>query len=116
MHPTTAQPPSAYGAVMSLSASCVWRVQADLVNALDAQLGPPVDSYVNGTQTWLTEDGPGGVALEWRLHPVAEYRLAALRAAVCWVMQESVLFSATLGENLALASPGASGQKHVSRW
>ena len=63
-----------YGAVMSLSASCVWHVQADLVNALDAQLGPPVDSYVNGTQTWLTEDGPGGVALEWRLHPVAEYR------------------------------------------
>ena len=74
MHPTTAQPPSAYGAVMSLSATCVWRVHADLVNALDAQLGPPVDSYVNGTQTWLTEDGPGGVALEWRLHPVAEYR------------------------------------------
>ena len=60
---------------MSLSASCVWRVQADLVLALDAQLGPPVDSYVNGTQTWLTEDGPGGVALEWRLHPVAEYRV-----------------------------------------
>jgi hypothetical protein len=63
--------------VVSLSATCVWRVDAYLVTALDAQLGPPVDSYLNGTQTWLTEDGPGGVALEWRLHPVAGYRLPA---------------------------------------
>jgi hypothetical protein len=62
---------------MSLSATCVWHVQAELVLALDAQLGPPVDSYVNGTQTWLTDDGPGGVALEWRLHPVAGYRAPA---------------------------------------
>jgi hypothetical protein len=29
---------------------------------------------VNGTQTWLTDDEPGDVTLEWRLHPVAEYR------------------------------------------
>ena len=42
--------------------------------ALDEQLGPPVDGYVNGTQTWLTDDGPGGATLEWRLHPVAGYR------------------------------------------
>ena len=41
---------------------------------LDEHLGPPVDSYVNGTQTWLTDDGPGGATLEWRLHPVASYR------------------------------------------
>ena len=34
----------------------------------------PVDSYVNGTQTWLSDDGPGGMTLEWRLHPVAGYR------------------------------------------
>ena len=39
--------------------------------ALDEQLGPPVDGYVNGTQTWLTDDGPAGRPLEWRLHPVA---------------------------------------------
>ncbi|MBV8950879.1 MAG: hypothetical protein JOZ99_08390, partial [Actinobacteria bacterium] len=38
------------------------------------RLGPPVDSYVNGSQTWLTDDGPGGATLEWRLHPVARYR------------------------------------------
>ena len=59
---------------MSLSATCVWTLDAALVLALDAELGPPVDSYLNGTQTWLTENGPGGIALEWRLHPVAEYR------------------------------------------
>ena len=27
---------------------------------------------MNGSQTWFTET-PGGVALEWRLHPVAGY-------------------------------------------
>src|SRR5262249_52633116 len=43
----------------------------ELIDALDAQLGPPVDGYVNGTQTWLTDTGPAGITLEWRLHPVA---------------------------------------------
>jgi hypothetical protein len=52
----------------------VWRVDPSLVLALDEHFGPPVDSYVNGTQTWLTDDGPAGVTLEWRLHPVAGYR------------------------------------------
>ena len=45
--------------------------------ALDERLGAPVDSYVNGTQTWLTDDGPGGITLEWRLHPVESYRAPA---------------------------------------
>jgi hypothetical protein len=57
----------------SRTASAVWLVDAELVGALDACLGPPVDSYLNGSQTWLTPDGPGGVELEWRLHPVAAY-------------------------------------------
>ncbi len=43
--------------------------------ALDERLGPPVDSYLNGSQTWLADVGPGEVALEFRLHPVAGYRL-----------------------------------------
>jgi hypothetical protein len=60
---------------MTLSATCVWHVDGRLVLALDATLGPPVDSYVNGSQTWLAEDGPNGITLEWRLHPVAEYQL-----------------------------------------
>ena len=54
-------------------ATTVWRITPELVHALDAQLGPPVDGFVNGTQTWLTDTGPGAVTLEWRLHPVAGY-------------------------------------------
>jgi hypothetical protein len=61
---------------MARTATCVWRVDASLVLMLDERLGPPIDSYLNGSQTWLGDDGPAGVALEWRLHPVAGYRLA----------------------------------------
>jgi hypothetical protein len=42
--------------------------------ALDARFGEPVDAYVNGSQVWLRDDGPGGTTLEWRLHPVAGFR------------------------------------------
>jgi hypothetical protein len=55
--------------------AALWRVDPELVTALDERLGLPVDSYVNGSQTWLTDDGPRGETLEWRLHPVAGYRL-----------------------------------------
>jgi hypothetical protein len=55
-------------------ATTVWRVSPELIEAIDARLGPPVDGYVNGTQTWLTDSGPGGATVEWRLHPVAGYR------------------------------------------
>lgn len=58
----------------SRAATAVWLVDAELVASLDAQLGPPIDSYLNGSQTWLTPDGPGNVELEWRLHPVAGYQ------------------------------------------
>jgi hypothetical protein len=58
---------------MSL-ATTVWRISPQLVLALDGQLGAPVDSYVNGSQTWFTEV-EGGSVLEWRLHPTAGYRL-----------------------------------------
>jgi len=53
--------------------TCIWRIRPEVVRALDERLGPPLDSYVNGSQTWLTEDGPGDTTLEWRLHPVAAY-------------------------------------------
>ena len=53
-------------------ATTVWTISPELVLALDESLGLPVDSYVNGSQTWLVEDGP--LTLEWRLHPVAGYR------------------------------------------
>jgi hypothetical protein len=53
-------------------ATTVWTISPELVLALDERLGLPVDSYVNGSQTWIVEDGP--LTLEWRLHPVAGYR------------------------------------------
>jgi hypothetical protein len=55
--------------------TAVWTLDAELIGLLDEHLGPPIDSYLNGSQTWLTPDGPGGVELEWRLHPVAAYRI-----------------------------------------
>ena len=56
-----------------LVATCVWRLSPELVMALDARFGEPVDAYVNGSQVWLRDDGPGGAVLEWRLHPVPGY-------------------------------------------
>jgi hypothetical protein len=75
----------------------VWRVDAALVLALDAQLGSPVDSYVNGTQTWLTDDGPGGETLEWRLHPVARYR--APHAMSHYDVWEQVVAALAVGDD-----------------
>lgn len=67
-----------YGAaVASLVPSCVWRVTSELIVALDERFGDPVDCYVNGSQTWLRDDGPGNEAIEWRLHPVPGYATPA---------------------------------------
>jgi hypothetical protein len=60
-----------------LTPTCVWRATPEVVVALDGRFGEPVDAYVNGSQVWLREDGPGGVVLEWRLHPVPGYRRPA---------------------------------------
>ncbi len=51
------------------TAAALWRISPELVLAMDADLGVPVDSYVNGSQTWFT----GEPVLEWRLHPVRGY-------------------------------------------
>jgi hypothetical protein len=56
-----------------LVAAGVWRARPDVIVALDDRFGEPVDAYVNGSQVWLRDDGPGGETLEWRLHPVAGY-------------------------------------------
>ena len=53
--------------------TCVWRLTPDLVVALDERFGEPTDAYVNGSQVWLRDDGPGGSTIEWRLHPVPGY-------------------------------------------
>ena len=58
---------------MGLVPSCVWRATPELIIALDDRFGEPVDAYVNGSQVWIREDGPGGVAVEWRLHPIAGF-------------------------------------------
>jgi len=57
-----------------LVASCVWDATPELIVTLDERFGESTDAYVNGSQVWLRDDGPGGVALEWRLHPVAGYQ------------------------------------------
>lgn len=55
------------------TATCVWRLTDELVLALHHRLGAPVDSYANGSQTWLRADGPGGMPIEWRLHPQPDF-------------------------------------------
>ena len=61
----------------ALVPTCVWRLTPELVVALDDRFGEPTDAYVNGSQVWLRDDGPGGIALEWRLHPVPAYQRPA---------------------------------------
>jgi hypothetical protein len=55
--------------------TCVYRVDPELIERLDACLGPPLDSYVRGWQVWLEDNGPEGETLEWRLHPPAGFRM-----------------------------------------
>jgi hypothetical protein len=55
----------------------VWRASPEVVIALDDRFGEPVDAYVNGSQVWLRDDGPGGITLEWRLHPAGGYQRPA---------------------------------------
>jgi hypothetical protein len=55
-------------------ATTIWTISPELVLALEERLGTPVDSYVNGSQTWLTASDDDEIGLEWRLHPVAGYR------------------------------------------
>lgn len=52
----------------------MWRISDELVATLDERFGDPIDAYVNGSQTWLRDDGPAGITIEWRLHPVAGFR------------------------------------------
>jgi hypothetical protein len=64
-------------AVVARIPTAVWRATPELIVALDDRFGEPVDAYVNGSQVWLRDDGPGGMTIEWRLHPVANYRRPA---------------------------------------
>jgi hypothetical protein len=55
----------------------VWRTTPAVITALDERFGEPVDAYVNGSQVWLRDDGPNGMTIEWRLHPVGGYERPA---------------------------------------
>jgi ATP-binding cassette subfamily B protein/ATP-binding cassette subfamily C protein/ATP-binding cassette subfamily B multidrug efflux pump len=56
----------------------------------------------------LRQAEPQHGRVSWGGHALDEYRLATLRAGISWVPQESFLFSASIAENIALGSPGAS--------
>ena len=53
--------------------TCVWQLSDPLVIALYERFGEPLDAYVNGSQVWLRDNGPGEITVEWRLHPVAGF-------------------------------------------
>jgi hypothetical protein len=77
-------------------ATAVWTISPELILALEDQLGPPVDSYLNGSQTWLVGDEEGGdTVLEFRLHPVAGYRTP--KGASHYDVWEAVVAQLSLG-------------------
>ena len=85
-----------HGRGMPRVATTVWTISPELIVALDEQLGPPVDSYLNGSQTWLVGDeSAGDVVLEFRLHPVAGYK--APKGASHYDILESVVAQLSLG-------------------
>ena len=55
----------------------------------------------------LRHYAPGAGAIRWGAHALPDYTLAALRAGIAWVPQESFLFSATIADNIALARADA---------
>lgn len=63
---------------MASDPTCVFAVDAELIEALERAYGPPIDSYLNGWQVWieptplLDEEGDE-VQLEYRLHTPAGF-------------------------------------------
>jgi hypothetical protein len=96
------------------TAACVWRINAELVLALDERLGPPVDSYVNGSQTWLTGDEDAGATFEWRLHPVASYRRPT--GVSHYDLWEQVITQLVRGTNAAELRLGGANRPLASLW
>jgi hypothetical protein len=95
-------------------AAAVWVIDADLVRELDERLGTPVDSYVNGSQTWLSDDGPNGATLEWRLHPVAGYR--GPRGLSHYDLWEQVVAQLATGADAAALRLGDETRPLTSLW
>jgi ATP-binding cassette subfamily B multidrug efflux pump len=55
----------------------------------------------------LRQATPQRGQVTWGGNAIGDYTLAALRAAMSWVPQESFLFSATIADNIALGRPAA---------
>ena len=71
-------------------------------------VGPTGSGKSTLLRVLLRQATPQAGQVTWAGQPLDAYRLSALRAATSWVPQESFLFSASIAENIALASPGAS--------
>lgn len=97
-----------------LTPTAVWRIAPAVVLALDERLGPPTDSYVNGSQTWLTDDGPDRITLEWRLHPVAGY--GAPRDVGTYELWENVVAALRAGRDPAALPLGDEERPLASIW
>ncbi len=76
--------------------ACVWTISPELLVALDTQFGQPTDSYINGSQVWLRDDGPGGAGLEWRLHPVT--RFVRPSSITAYDLFEVITYAVRLGD------------------
>jgi hypothetical protein len=91
-------------------ATAVWNMSPELVLALDEHLGPPVDSYVNGSQTWFT----GEPVLEWRLHPVARFALpGGISAYDLW---DAVVGALAAGADAAALAVGSEPRALTDLW
>lgn len=90
------------GGPARLVPTCVWRLRPEVVVALDERFGEPVDAYVNGSQVWIRDDGPGGVTLEWRLHPVAGFERPP--AVTAYDLFPSVALALATGEEPVTAA------------
>jgi ATP-binding cassette, subfamily B, multidrug efflux pump len=71
-------------------------------------VGPTGSGKSTLLRVLLRQLTPTAGTVAWSGHALDQYTLAALRAAISWVPQESFLFSATIAENIALARPESS--------
>jgi len=70
-------------------------------------VGPTGSGKSTLLRVLLRQLTPQAGSVRWSGHPLADYKLHALRAAISWVPQESFLFSASIADNIALARPDA---------
>jgi hypothetical protein len=95
-------------------ASALWPISPELVRALDERLGAPVDSYVNGSQTWLVDEPGRAVTLEYRLHPVAGFEAPAELSH--YDLFEQVVARLSAGADPRALRLGASERALTSLW